>query len=106
MTTTFEKYVGTKRHNYCTLPEHDVEILPDVRHCKKCGGTVIYDSKKGAFGGWKHEGNAGACPDGYVAPKTQCRYCHSEAAVYRQHAWFDAVECPRCGAVDGHAIGD
>lgn len=109
-----EKYAGAKRGNYSTLPKHDVEILPDVHHCEKCGGIVVYQDPPGSsysLGVWKHEGGPGGCVnseglEGYVCPKTRCRYCHSEAAKYMQHAWHDAIECPRCGGVDGYAIGD
>jgi len=107
VTTTFAKFGDAKRHNYETLPTIDVEILPDVRHCEKCDAEMVWDPKGGylGMGAWAH---ADATIDhGWAAPKTRCRYCHSEDdAVYRQHAWYDAVECSRCGGVDGHAIGD
>lgn len=105
MTTTKEKYADARRGNYCTLPIHDVEILPDEHHCEKCGETVIYDPDKGYFGEWVHEDPFNV--DHRADIKVRCPYCHSEDdAVYRQHPWHDAVECSRCGGVDGRAIGD
>jgi hypothetical protein len=109
---TLEKFAGAKRHNYCTLPSIDVEILPDVHYCRHCGELLEYvPHPKGpgwGSGNWQHVSSSAedhsraAC----VTPRTRCRYCHSQEAVYRQHAWHDAVECDRCGAVEGYAIGD
>jgi hypothetical protein len=109
MPTTLQEFAGARRRNYETLPTIDVEVLPDTRHCATCGAEVVYvPHPRGpgyGCGSWRH-----ASPDApghYVAPATRCRYCHShDDAVYKQHAWFDAVECSRCGGVDGHAIGD
>lgn len=106
MTTTLEVFAKAKNRNYCTLPTIDVKILPDVHHCKECGVTIKWEIRAiDAWDGrWVH---AYGDPAGHsVSPKTRCRYCHSEDAVFRQHAWFDAVECARCGGVDGYAIGD
>ena len=105
-TTTLQAFAGAKRRNYETLPTLDVEILPDVRHCEKCGGVMVWDPKGGRYG-WGEHVHADGSEHGYAPPRTRCRYCHSEEhAQYRQHAWYDAVECSRCGGVDGHAIGD
>ncbi|UQX13397.1 hypothetical protein [Candidatus Mycobacterium methanotrophicum] len=106
MATTLEAFAGSTRRNYCTLPAIDVEILPDVRHCETCEALVTFDQSVGIFGAWVH--TSADTPDhGHVAPKTRCSYCHGEDdATYVQHAWFDAIECARCGGVDGHAIGD
>jgi hypothetical protein len=106
MATTLETFTGPTRRNYCTLPPIDIEILPDIRHCETCGATVTYDHDAGTFGAWVHA--AADTPDhGHVAPKTRCTYCHSEDdAKFVMHAWYDAIECARCGGVDGHAIGD
>ncbi|WP_102145614.1 hypothetical protein [Mycobacterium hubeiense] len=108
MATTIETFAGAVKHNYCTLPTIDVEILPDIRHCETCGEPVTHqpDRKHGLLGGWVH--TSSEVPDhGRVSPRTRCRYCNSdEHARYVQHAWFDAIECSRCGGVDGFAIGD
>ena len=104
MATTLETFAKAKRGNYCTLPTIDVDILPDIHHCKTCNGKVEYDPKLGTFGAYKHVGFHSE--HGYVSPKTRCHYCRSEEAVYRQHAWHDAIECDRCGGQWGHAIGD
>lgn len=108
MTTTLERWGGTKRHNYETLPTIDVEILPDIRHCEKCGGEMVWDAKGGYFGqgGYVH---ADGSDHGYAPPVTRCRYCRTEDPAlvsYIQHAWYDTVECKRCGGDDGHPIGD
>ena len=100
MATTLETFAGARRGNYCTLPTIDVEILPDIHHCQTCGETVIYQQHR-----WLH-GNHLTPDHGWIAPKVMCRYCHSEDAVYHQHAYHDAIECNRCGGVDGYAIGD
>ena len=104
---TLEKYADARRGNYCTLPSKDVEILPDIRLCESCGLEIRYEkaAPRDGLGSWRHVDSA-APSHGYVGPKTRCRYCHSQKAVYRQHAWYDAVECDRCGGVDGYAIGD
>lgn len=108
MTTTLERYAGAKSANYCTLPTVDVEILPDVHQCKACNAELVYRPHPKGFaygtGTWEHvEGMVDAHRG---EPKTRCSYCHSHEAVFRQHAWHDAVECPRCGGVTGYAIGD
>lgn len=97
MTTTLEAFAKAKNRNYCTLPTIDVVILPDVHHCKTCGVTIKWDRLSDKPDKWVHAyGN----PAGHrVAPKTQCRYCHSEDAVTVQHEWFDAIECARCGGI-------
>lgn len=109
MSTTLEMFADAKRGNYCTLPTIDVEILPDVHHCKTCDEQLVYDPNGGSYGmgEWLHADPTIPKAAHYVSPKVRCRYCHSEDdAVYRQHAWHDAVECSRCGGIDGYAIGD
>ena len=105
--TTFEKYAGAKRGNYCTLPTVDVPILPDQRVCETCDTLVMYVPPQGSasLGKWVHIVDSPK-EQHRIEPKVRCRYCHSHTAVFRQHAWHDAVECPRCGGVDGFAIGD
>lgn len=110
MSTTLQMYNRDvyKRVNYETPPTIDVEILPDVRHCRDCGEEVTWVSGAGQYGWgeWQHK-NPAATAHSFVSPRDSCRYCHSEEhATYRQHAWHDAVECTRCGGHDGHAIGD
>src|SRR5690606_1704216 len=103
MATTFEVFEGAQRRNYSTLPTVDVEILPDIRHCEECGAEVRYVPDT-LIGSWQH---ADGSTDHFVLPKVRCPYCNSEDdAVYKQHAWYDAVECSRCGGVYGRAVGD
>ena len=109
--TTLAAFAGQRAGNYCTLPTIDVPILADVRLCNACDREVVHrPHPKGVgwgLGRWVHEGgDSGDGPTHYVSARPRCRYCRSNAAVYRQHAWFDAVECARCGGVDGFAIGD
>lgn len=107
MTTTFEKFAGKQAGNYSTLPTKDVEIEPDVNYCQGCGKEIVRapDDSWSLGQRWRHMDST--VPDhGYVGPMLRCAYCRSHDAVYRQHAWYDAVECPRCGAVSGYAIGD
>lgn len=110
MTTTLERYAGAKRANYCTLPTVDVEILPDVHLCEKCDVLITYMPHPKGFsygsGTWVHAVDSPLADEHRISPKTRCSYCHSHEAVFRQHAWHDAVECPRCGGVTGYAIGD
>lgn len=102
--TTLAKFAGTRRANYSTLPTVDVEILPDARICETCAQPVAWDKSAHTFGGWVH---ADGSTEHYVAPRTRCAYCHAQDGVtYRQHAWYDAIECDRCGGVTGYAIGD
>jgi hypothetical protein len=103
--TTLTKFAGQRAGNYSTLPTIDVEILPDVQVCKACAAPIVHvPDPKSVFGHrWEHA-QPGA--EHWVSAATRCRYCHSHDAVYRQHAWYDAVECPRCGGVAGCAIGD
>ena len=102
-----EKFANAKRGNYCDLPSIDVDILPDVYLCADCDEPVEYDAGAGTYGlgKWFHI-SPDAADHGYISRRTRCRYCHSQDAQYRQHAWHDAVECARCGAADGHPIGD
>jgi DNA-directed RNA polymerase subunit RPC12/RpoP len=105
MAKVLEVFKDAKRHNYCDLPKFDVEILADIYLCQKCGAEVRYEAHpRGGLGNWVHvDADVEAH---YAGPRSRCRYCRSQDAVYRQHAWYDAVECDRCGAVDGRAIGD
>lgn len=106
MTTTFEVYAGTQRGNYCSLPTKDVPILPDLHVCDKCDQLILYVEHPASWRRvWLHVVDS-PLDEHRITPKVRCRYCHSHAAVFRQHAWHDAVECPRCGGVDGFAIGD
>lgn len=101
MATTLATYKGVERRNYCTFPSIDVEILPATRHCL-CGAEVVFDQAARWF---VH--TDGGVADHRVDARLQCSYCHAEeGVVYCQHAWFDAVECSRCGGVTGFAVGD
>ena len=105
MTTTFEKYTGQRAGNYSTMPTKDVPVLPDIWLCRGCGKQVRQVPDKAWFR-WVHVDASEAPSDHWVSNATRCRYCHSQDAKYHQHAWYDAVECDRCGGVDGRAIGD
>lgn len=106
MANTLEAFAGHTSPNYCTLPTVDVEILPDVRHCKTCTHVVSFNPRVGAVGVWVHD-TADAPEHGSIQPTSRCAYCHSEdSVVFIQHAWYDAIECSRCGGVTGFAIGD
>jgi Zn finger protein HypA/HybF involved in hydrogenase expression len=106
MATTLEKYAGARQGNYCTLPKLDVEILPDVFHCKHCDGQIKYrgtwpDSK------WVHI--TPLAEEHKPEPRLRCMYCHTDSpehVSYKRYAWHDATECTRCGGVNGYAIGD
>lgn len=104
--TTLVKFAGIRAGNYSTMPTIDVPILPDVHVCKACNGPIVHvPDPKSVFGGrWEHE--RADAPEHWVSTATRCRYCNSHEAKYLQHAWYDAVECPRCGGVAGYAIGD
>lgn len=106
MTTTFEKFAGTRSGNYCTPPTKDVEILGDNRVCETCNQLVMQlEHPPGWRTVWVHVVDSPAA-EHRITPRVRCRYCHSHEAKFRQHAWHDAVECDRCGGVDGYAIGD
>lgn len=109
MTTTFEEFAGQRAANYSTMPTKDVSILPDTRQCKTCHEEIVSTRPAGlpSWGPpkWVHL-DKGVADHGYISPAVRCRFCRSHDAVYRQHAWCDATECPRCGGVDGFAIGD
>lgn len=108
MATTLATFKNAKRLNYCTLPTIDVEILPDIYLCDQCDEPVEYDKGGGTYGlgKWSHVNADAAEHSGWHSRRPRCRYCYSQDAKYRQHAWYDAVECDRCGGVDGYAIGD
>lgn len=106
--TTLQAFAGKRVGNYCTAPNLDVEILPLVQHCKTCAEVVVYNPKvEGRYGGrWEHEDGTA---EHYTTPRTICIYCGTDevgVVVARQHAWYDARECARCGGVDGYGIGD
>jgi len=103
--TTLAKFRGQRASNYSTMPTIDVPILPDIRLCQGCGKEVK-QVPDGSWFRWVHADAPDGPSDHWVSNATRCRYCHSQDAQYRQHAWYDAVECERCGGVDGFAIGD
>ena len=130
MTTTFEKYKGTQRGNYCTLPTIDVEIIDSPRFCAGkdwippvgesapgnrgsygpvCNKPVHWDKDSKAMPGmgwWAHDdGSTGH----HISPYMRCVYCgNAEPGTvhYRQEPYSDETSCDRCGGVDGRAIGD
>lgn len=109
MTTTFEKYKGAKRGNYCTLPTIDVEIIQPAAYCRKCGGAMVWNPKAQHGGRWEHETppEPGGCTSGEAA--TRCQYCGTNEAgvvVYHQRPYSDEIDCSRCGGVWGYGIGD
>lgn len=115
MTTTFAKFANATRRNYSDLPKFDVEVLPDVRHCRYCGNVVHWEAKAGEFGmgEWVHDDPSVECsyiPSKNVgSPRSWCCYCNNDepgTVHYRQRAWSDETECDRCGGVEGYAIGD
>jgi hypothetical protein len=104
--TTLTKFQGIRAGNYSTMPTIDVPILPDVHVCNTCAEPIVRVlDPKSVFGGrWEHV--RADAPEHWVTTATRCRYCNSHDAKYLQHAWYDAVECDRCGGVSGNAIGD
>lgn len=99
MTTTLEIFAKAKQRNYCVLPTVDVEILPFEWRCSQCDQLVV--ARK--YDGWFHADRSVPCHEEPVMPKVMCRYCHSQDAVNRQRGRIYAVECGRCGGVDGYA---
>jgi hypothetical protein len=120
MTTTFEKYAGTRLQNYCSRPTIDVEILPRVLICadEDCeapdlayiapGWAPPREGERDVYrpGGYVHE--EGGRFDHTARPAPQCTYCGADDThlTSKQHAWYDAIECSRCGGVQGWALGD
>ena len=62
MATTLEAFAGAHRHNYCTLPTIDVEILPDIRHCE-CGEPVSFEYETHCVGGRMRVARTTLIPD-------------------------------------------
>jgi hypothetical protein len=106
--SVLEKVAGKRAGNYCTNPSKDVEVLERPHHCKGCGGELRYDRELSYFGAWVHVAEVADCR--YASPKEFCSFCGAEGAEegvrFRQHAWYDATECERCGGVHGFALGD
>lgn len=106
--TTFSKWNGTQRGNYCDLPTIDVPIVEETTfHCEGCNGALIVtEVQYGMIHKYAHVDSAK--DDGHwIRAKGRCYYCgSSEAMSYRQEAWYDASDCGRCGATRGYAIGD
>lgn len=93
--------------DYSTLPTEDVQILEGTApRCRSCsqGLKFIPPSTPGRPGEWVHFEPADHRP----VNGPRCRYCgcNDDQVTFEQHAWYDAVECARCGAVQGWAIGD
>lgn len=110
----FDKVAGKRAGNYSSNPNVNVEVLERPRHCAGCAklgqvAELVWDPKGGLYGGaWVHAEGGPKCL--YAQPEDYCRFCGAEGAAegvrFRQHAWYDAVECARCGGVDGFALGD
>lgn len=119
MTTTLEKFAGAKRENYCTLPTIDVEIIDPASLCgakhlvdgvfTPCFKPIVDTGETTTWGDPAYGHADGSNAGEYVAHSTRCSYCGTNdpsLVKYRQHAWYDAVECERCGGVSGYGIGD
>lgn len=109
MTTTFQKWNGTPRANYCTLPKVDVEIVVPVPACKTCDREIKKHETERDWSGpvWVHADTGER--EHYIAARPACHYCGTNdkgVVHYRQHPWHDATECDRCGGELGYAIGD
>lgn len=106
MTTTLS--TEFKRLNYCTLPTIDVEVLTEQpNHCGTCGGEAVNLNAGQGYGlpNWVHTDPE--AEQHYISPRPTCTYCGSdEGTTYRQHSWYDAIECTRCGGENGWPIGD
>lgn len=107
MTTTFEKWSGTQRGNYCTLPTKDVEIVELEKYCVRCGVLLRWNPK--GFHGWGEWEHAYPALCTYSEAPLTCRYCgcnDPNLVKYRQMSYSDETHCARCGGVSGHGIGD
>lgn len=92
--------------NYSQNPTKNVTVLPDVYHCRECGKEIKIE---GTWPKSKAVHADGSEADHYVSTRTKCFYCNSDdpnEVKFRQHAWYDATECSRCGGVWGRALGD
>ena len=128
--TARAKYAGTVRHNYCTLPTEDVEVLPEIRHCADCGNvvervsrtrTVAASGHRHEVSAWIHSGEEVVVTDVYpylheigdhdhhARVRSACRYCNTDDPAHVQFvqaSYSDETRCTRCGGVHGFAIGD
>lgn len=116
--TTFAKYQGTQRGNYCTLPSIDVEIVKRPPLCAyrgwgesrsetPCGKELVW-FKEGSYGLGKHV-HADGSTDHSAQSHGVCRYCGAngfDEISHHQHAYSDETECARCGGINGYGIGD
>lgn len=116
--TTFAKWKGTQRGNYCTLPSIDVPIvkLPslcayrgygETRSDTPCGKELVWD-KAGSYGMGKHV-HADGSTDHSAQSHGVCRYCGAngfDEISHHQRAYSDETECSRCGGINGYGIGD
>jgi hypothetical protein len=103
--TTIEKFPGIGR-DYNTNPTIDVEVLEGPAHCESDGGDIVFDPS--AYR-WNHAEGFECTAPRLPYPRPKCRFCGTDEAgvvVDKQHAWYDARECTRCGGVSGFAIGD
>lgn len=109
-TTTFawiaaQREAGNYAEGYSTWPKVDVPVLPKQTLCESCDEPVFFNREADYFGRWEHV--SADAEKHYVAPQRTCMYCHAiEGVTFRQHPWYDAIECSRCKGVQGWAIGD
>jgi DNA-directed RNA polymerase subunit RPC12/RpoP len=107
MTTTLEKFAGAKRHNYCTLPTIDVEILDDPTRCATCDDTLYLVPDRYGLSRWTH--SHGDNDQHYARALTRCTYCGTQDPAeveFVQASYSDETRCTRCGGVNGYGIGD
>lgn len=108
MVSVLEKVAGKRAGNYSTNPRIDVEVIENpARYCQ-CGGVVVPDGvASNGIQNWKHVEEP-AKPH-LLDRAGMCSFCGASEpgeVAYKQYSWYDAVECSRCGGVEGYAIGD
>lgn len=110
MTTTLTAFAGKQARNYSSNPRIDVDIIPvDERkpHCSTCGVEVIRLNPTDLYGIPQYAHTEQVETPHHISIRACCAYCGSDESVKAiQHAWYDAIECSRCGGVTGYAIGD
>ena len=101
LSTSFE------RRNYSTLPSIDVEIIEDTTvHCEHCNGELVNANHSShPTPDWQHR--VSAAYDHRAKRIARCSYCGAEGTVTQHsHAWYDSVDCSRCGGSVGFPLGD
>jgi len=107
-TMTLAHFAGKQSRNYSQNPTINVEILTDeTRHCSTCGEPALRTNPENLYGLPEYAHVEPTLESHRITLRAVCAYCGSdEHIVARQHAWYDAAECSRCGGVTGWAIGD